>query len=247
MQERFQRTQLLFGEEAMERLGHSRVAVFGIGGVGGHAVEVLARSGIGAIDIFDNDSVNVTNINRQIIALDSTVGRLKVDVAEERIRDINPDCIVGKHAVFYLPANAGEFDLTVYDYVLDCVDTVAAKIELARRCWEARVPLISCMGAANKMEATAFRVTDIYKTKMDPLAKAMRKKLREIGVKRLKVVCSEEQPVRPLGKQHDCEEVGCQTAPRHRPTPASNAFVPAAAGLIMGGEVVRALCLSVQE
>jgi tRNA A37 threonylcarbamoyladenosine dehydratase len=228
----FQRTEMLIGGEAIAKLRASRVAVFGVGGVGGYVVEVLARSGVGSIDIFDNDRVSITNINRQIIALHSTLSRLKVDVARERILDINPDCIVTTHPVFYLPEDthvsdlpniSGFVDLSVYDYVVDCIDTVTAKIDLARRCYEMGIASISSMGAANKMDATAFRVTDLFKTSVDPLAKIMRKKLRSMGVDRLKVVYSEEIPA-------------IKTT-----IPSSNAFVPAACGIVVGSEVVKDL------
>lgn len=237
----FQRTRMLLGDDAVERLRHSHIAVFGVGGVGGHVVEVLARSGVGSIDIIDNDRVNITNINRQIIALHSTVGRMKVDVAEERIRDINPECRVTKHPTFYLPANADGFDLTEYDYVVDCIDTVSAKIELVRRCHALGVPILSCMGAANKMDATAFRIADISKTNMDPLAKVIRKKLRKIGIDHLKVVFSEEQPMKPRNQSTDTDNPDGVDEPAVRPVPASNAFVPATAGLIAGGEVIKDL------
>ena len=223
---------MLLGSEAMDRLAKSRVAVFGVGGVGGYVVEVLARSGVGAIDIVDNDRVCVTNINRQIIALLSTIGRYKVDVAEERIHDINSQCVVTKYQQFYLPENADTIDLSQFDYVVDCVDTVTAKLEIIRRCKRLDVPLISSMGAANKLDATAFRVADIDKTAVDPLAKIIRKKLRKEGIAGVKVVYSEEEPIKPL----------YTTEATERPVPASNAFVPAAAGLIIGGEVVKDLC-----
>ena len=248
MQNQFSRTQLLLGREAMEKLANSRVAVFGIGGVGGYTVEVLARSGVGALDLIDDDRVCMTNINRQIYALLSTIGKYKVDVAEERIHDINRKCIVRKYQMFYLPENADDFDLSQYDYVVDCIDTVTAKLELIRRCHHLGVPLISCMGAANKMDATAFRVADISKTQMDPLAKVIRKKLRKGGIKGLKVVYSEEMPMTPIEdaeiscKFHCiCPEKDMRKCLEKRTIPASNAFVPAAAGLIVGGEVVKDL------
>lgn len=248
MQNQFSRTQLLFGKAAINTLMGSRVAVFGIGGVGGYVVEVLARSGVGEMDIFDDDRVCLTNVNRQIYALISTVGQHKVDVAEKRIHDINPRCIVNKYQMFYLPSNADEIDLSVYDYVVDCIDTVSAKIELVKRCHKLHIPIISCMGAANKIDATAFRVADIKKTKMDPLAKVIRKKLKELHIPKLKVVYSEEQPLKPF----DDAEISCRfhcicpnkdmrKCTDRRNIPASNAFVPAAAGLIVGGEVVKDL------
>lgn len=248
MQNQFSRTQLLFGKPAIDTLNGSRVAVFGIGGVGGYVVEVLARSGVGELDLFDDDRVCLTNVNRQIYALISTVGKHKVDVAAERIHDINPRCIVHKYQMFYLPANADDIDLSKFDYVVDCVDTVKAKLELIRRCHELHIPLISCMGAANKLDPTAFRVADINKTRMDPLAKVIRKKLRHTDIKHLKVVYSEEEPL----KQIDDDTISCRfhcicpnkdmrKCTDRRDIPASDAFVPAAAGLIVGGEVVKDL------
>ena len=223
----FNRTTALFGEQAMKLLYGSRVAVFGVGGVGGYAPEVLARSGIGQIDIFDSDKVSVTNINRQLYALTSTIGRYKVDVAKVRIQDINPGCIVHEHKIFYLPENADSISLEGYDYIVDCIDTVVAKVELISRCHRMGIPIISSMGAANKLDPTAFKVTDISATKMDPLAKVIRKRLRKLNIDHLKVVYSEEAPLKPIE--------GILT----ERIPASNAFVPAAAGLIIGGEVVK--------
>ncbi len=245
MQDQFSRTRMLFGASAVNALQASRVAVFGIGGVGGHAAEVLARSGLGAIDLIDNDKVSLTNINRQIYALHSTLGKYKVDVAEERIKDINPNCKVTKHCMFYLPENADSIDLSVYDYVVDCIDTVTAKIELIRRCAELGVPIICCMGAANKLDPSAFRITDINKTNTDPIAKIIRKRLRKLGISSLKCVYSEEQPLKPTGSNEsepctDNFDVSDETIQK-RNIPASNAFVPAAAGLIAGGEVVKEL------
>lgn len=223
IQDQFSRTRLLLGEEALERLHRARVIVFGVGGVGGYAVEVLARSGVGTLALVDNDRVSLTNLNRQLIALHSTLDRLKVDVFEERILDINPACKVEKFPMFYLPENADEIDLTRYDYVIDCIDTVKAKLELIRRCHRLGVPVISSMGAANKLDPTAFRVSDISKTSMDPLAKVLRKTLRKEGILHFKVVYSEEQPQQQAALLASC------------------AFVPAAAGLIIGGEVVKDL------
>ena len=221
----------------MARLSGCYVAVFGVGGVGGYAVEVLARSGVGAITLIDNDCVSISNINRQIIALLSTVGRPKVEVARERILDINPECKVTTLQQFYLPENADEIDLTTFDYVVDCIDTVKAKLELIRRCRSLNVPIICSMGAANKMDATAFRVADIDKTSVDPLAKIIRKKLRKEGIQGVKVVYSEEEPLLPAEPTEEAIPEGRHTIP------ASNAFVPAAAGLIIGGEVVKDLIL----
>lgn len=228
----FQRTAMLLGNEAIETLARCRVAVFGVGGVGGYAVEVLARSGVGAIDLYDSDVVAPSNINRQIIATMSTTGRYKVDVAAQRIHDINPACKVQGFKMFYVVANANEVDLSQYDYVVDCIDTVSAKMELVRRCTALGVPIISSMGAANKLDATAFRVADISETDVDPLARIMRKKLRKEGIEHFKCVFSKEQPREPLTA---CEPQG------KRPTPASNAWVPAAAGIVLGGEVVQDL------
>lgn len=231
---------MLIGQKSIDTLSNAHVAVFGVGGVGGYAVEVLARSGIGSIDLIDNDQVSLSNINRQILALRSTMGQMKVDVAERRIHDINPDCKVTKHAMFYLPENADEIDLSQFDYVIDCIDTITAKINLAQRCYELHVPIISSMGAANKMDPTAFKVVDIFQTEMDPIAKVMRKKFRKLGIDHLKVVYSTEQPVKP---QNTEGEYTADTEPQshRRSVPASNAFVPAAAGIIVGGEVVKDL------
>lgn len=240
----FSRTQLLFGREALERLAKAKVAVFGVGGVGGYAVEVLARSGVGTLALVDNDCVSLSNLNRQLIALHSTVGHLKVDVFAERIHDINPDCIVRKFPMFYLPENADEIALTDYDYVIDCIDTVKAKLELIRRCHRLDIPIISSMGAANKLDPTAFRVSDISKTSMDPLAKVLRKTLRKEGILHFKVVYSEEEPRQPIIEDEESRrEAEALAANGRRSLPASCAFVPAAAGLIIGGEVVKELAL----
>lgn len=224
----FQRTEMLLGKDAINKLAECRVAVFGVGGVGGYAVEILARSGVGAIDLYDNDVVNTTNINRQIIATTRTLGRYKVDVAVERIADINPTCKARGFKMFYVVANADEVDLSQYDYVIDCIDTVSAKMELVRRCTRLGVPIICSMGAANKLDASAFRVADISETDVDPLARIMRKKLRKEGIEHFKCVFSMEKPLKPLADSDD----------GNRPVPASNAWVPAAAGIILGGEVV---------
>lgn len=247
----FDRTRMLVGSEAMDRLASSSVIVFGVGGVGGYVVEVLARSGVGAITVVDADCVCATNINRQIAALRSTVGMPKVEVIKRRVADINPDCKVEALKMFYLPENADQIDLARYDYVVDCIDTMKAKLELIYRCHEARVPIICSMGAANKLDPTAFRVADITKTKMDPLARTIRKKLRERGISHLKVVYSEEQPIAPKVDdfvasecqfQSVCPEAtDCGKTSSRRTVPASNAFVPAAAGLVVGGEVVKDL------
>ena len=248
MQNQFSRTQLLLGKPAMDTLAAARVAVFGCGGVGGYAIEVLARSGVGAIDLFDDDRVCLTNVNRQIFATISTIGKHKVDVAEARIHDINPRCLVRTHKMFYLVSNADEVDLSVYDYVVDCIDTVSAKMELIRRCHRLNIPIIVCMGAANKLDPTAFRVVDITKTIMDPLAKVIRKRLRREGINHFKCVYSPETPIEPFDDESIscrfhciCPDKDMRKCTDRRNIPASNAFVPAAAGLIVGGEVVKDL------
>ena len=234
----FSRTELLIGPEAMERLHRSRVAVFGVGGVGGYVVEALARSGVGTLDLIDNDVVTLTNLNRQIIATHATLGMRKVDAAAERVRDICPETQVHRHNCFFLPENADSFDFTQYDYVVDAVDTVSAKIEIVLRAQAANVPVISSMGAGNKLDPSRFRVADIYQTKVCPLARAMRNLLKRKGVKKLKVVYSEEEALKPLGEVEDAQA-------GRRATPGSMAFVPAAAGLILAGEVVRDLIAEV--
>ncbi|MBR2941946.1 MAG: tRNA threonylcarbamoyladenosine dehydratase [Clostridia bacterium] len=227
------RLELMIGGEAVARLKNAHVAVFGVGGVGGYTVEALARSGVGALTLVDDDTVNLTNLNRQIIALHSTLGQYKVDAAKARILDINPDCRVNALKTFFLPENADAFDFAQYDYVVDAIDTVSGKIELAVRCQAAGVPLISCMGAGNKLDPTAFVVTDISKTSVCPLARVMRRELRKRGVERLKVVYSTEPAREQMGAM-EASEAGAR-----RSVPASNAFVPAAAGLIAAGEVIR--------
>lgn len=227
------RLELMLGAEAVSRLKAAHVAVFGVGGVGGYVVEALARSGIGAIDLIDDDTVNLTNLNRQIIALHSTLGQHKVDAAKSRILDINPACRVQAHRMFFLPENADAFDFAQYDYVVDAIDTVSGKIELAVRCSAANVPLISCMGAGNKLDPTAFVVTDISKTSVCPLARVMRRELKKRGIAHLKVVYSTE-PAQPQKGAPDADEPGVR-----RSVPASNAFVPAVAGLIAAGEVIK--------
>lgn len=244
----FSRTELLLGKEGMERLKNARVAVFGVGGVGGYVCEALVRSGVGSFDLIDDDKVCLTNLNRQIIATRSTVGKYKVDVMKERMLDINPDVQVETYKCFFLPENADDFPFAEYDYVVDAVDTVTAKIELVMKCQSMGVPIISSMGAGNKLNASAFQVADIYKTKMCPLAKVMRRELKKRGVKKLKVVYSEEKPTRPIedmaiscrthcicppGAAHKCTE--------RRDIPGSVAFVPSVAGLIVAGEVVKDL------
>lgn len=242
MQNQFSRTQLLLGKPAIDTLKGSRVAVFGVGGVGGYVVEVLARSGVGAIDIIDNDTVCITNVNRQLLTTTKNVGKNKVDVAEERIHDINPDCIVRKYQTFYLPETADQFDFSIYDYVVDCIDTVKAKIDLVYRCHEVKTPLLSCMGAAFKLDPTQFRVTDLFKTINDPLAKVIRKKLRKSNIKHLKVVYSPEEPLTSIEfPEESTSSTGTTEDNSTRSIPSSNAWVPAAAGLIAGGEVVKDL------
>lgn len=240
MSEQFSRTELLLGAEAIEKLGNSRVAVFGVGGVGGYVCEALARSGVGAIDLIDDDKVCMSNINRQIIATTKTIGRYKTEVMQERIQDINPDARVITHNCFFLPENASSFPFKEYDYVVDAVDTVTAKIELIMKCKENDVPVISSMGAGNKLDASAFRVADIYNTKVCPLAKVMRRELKKRGVEKLKVVYSEEMPIKPdnNGKEDNTEDMDNRSAVR-RSIPGSVAFVPSVAGLIIAGEVVK--------
>lgn len=248
MLNQFSRTELLFGKEAMNKLQNSRVAVFGIGGVGGYVCEALVRSGVYHFDLIDDDQVCLTNLNRQIIATHKTVGQYKVDVMRERILEINPDADVSVHKCFFLPENADEFPFEEYDYVVDAVDTVTAKIELVMKAQEKGVPIISSMGAGNKLDPSAFKVADIYKTRVDPLARVMRREMKKRGVKKLKVVYSEEDPKRPIedmavscrnncicppGAQHKCTE--------RRDIPGSTAFVPSVAGLIIAGEVIKDL------
>ena len=234
MSERFSRTQLLFGDEAMDILASSRVAVFGIGGVGGYTVEALARSGVGALDLVDDDKVCITNINRQIIALNSTIGMYKVDAAAERIHEINPDCNVTCHRMFYMPDTADKLDFSQYDYIVDAIDTVTGKIEIIMQAKSKGVPVISSMGAGNKLDPTAFEVSDIYKTSVCPLAKVMRYQLKRRNVKNLKVVYSKEEPLRSL------EDMTISDGHR-RAIPGSVAFSPSVAGLIIAGEVINDL------
>lgn len=242
----FSRTELLLGADGMEKLKNARVAVFGVGGVGGYAVEALARSGIGALDLIDDDRVCLTNINRQIIATRSTVGQYKVDVAEARVKDINPKCAVRTYKTFYTPQTAGEFDFTQYDYVIDAIDTVTGKIALVMQAQEAGTPIISSMGAGNKLDPTAFEVADIYSTTICPLARIMRKELRKRGVKSLKVIYSKEEALTPIvtddnscAKHCICPKDAQRTCTVRRQIPGSTAFVPSVAGLIIGGEVVK--------
>ncbi|MBQ8614271.1 MAG: tRNA threonylcarbamoyladenosine dehydratase [Ruminiclostridium sp.] len=233
MDERFSRAELMFGSEAMKKLKNARVAVFGIGGVGGYTAEALARSGIGTLELIDNDDVSVSNINRQIYALDSTVGKLKVEAAKARVHDICPDTVVNTHACFFMPETADSFDFSVYDYVVDAIDTVTGKLEIIKRAKAAGVPVITAMGAGNKLDPTLFRVADISKTKVCPLARVMRYELKKLGIKGVKAVYSEEEPIKP-----DVNPDDPQSAVR-RSIPASNSFVPPVAGLIMAGEVIK--------
>lgn len=249
MLNQFSRTELLLGREAMTKLQNSRVAVFGIGGVGGYVCEALVRSGVGAFDLIDDDKVCLTNLNRQIIATRKTVGQYKTQVMKERILDINPDARVMVHNCFFLPENADDFPFEEYDYVVDAVDTVTAKIALVMKAKEHNVPIISSMGAGNKLDGSRFKVADIYKTKVCPLAKVMRHELKKRGVKKLKVVYSEETPIRPIEDMAISCESNCICPPGaahkctdRRAIPGSVAFVPSVAGLIIAGEVVKDLC-----
>lgn len=248
MLNQFSRTELLIGKAAMDKLAKSRVAVFGIGGVGGYVVEALVRSGLGAIDLIDDDKVCLTNINRQIFATRKTVGQYKVDVAAERIADINPDVSVSIYKTFYTPETSEQFDFTQYDYVVDAIDTVTGKIELVVNANKAGVPIISSMGAGNKLDATAFEVADIYKTSVCPLARVMRRELKSRGIKHLKVVYSKEQPLTPIEDMAISCKAHCICPPgtarkctQRRQVPGSIAFVPSAAGLIIAGEVIKNL------
>lgn len=240
MIDQFSRTQAMFGTQGMERLFHARVAVFGVGGVGGYAVEALARSGVGTLDLIDDDKVCLTNLNRQIIATHETIGQYKVDAFAKRIASINPDAVVHAHRVFVDARTIEQFDFSLYDYVIDAIDTVSAKVELAARAQAAGTPIISSMGAGGKFDATAFRVADLYKTSVCPLARAMRTLCRKRGVRHLKVVYSTEAPHTTLaasGGELDTARQG----PGKRGIPGSNAFVPPVAGLILAGEVIRDL------
>ena len=248
MLNQFSRTQLLIGTEGMNKLEKSRIAIFGIGGVGGHTVEALVRSGVGAFDIIDDDKVCLTNLNRQLIATRKTVGKYKVDVMKERVLEINPNAKVSTYKCFYLPENAREFDFSNYDYVVDAVDTVTAKIDIIIRAKGLGVPVISCMGAGNRLDASKVTVTDIYKTQMDPLSRVMRRELKKRDVKSLKVIYSTEKPIRPLEDMaHSCrsncicpKDVQRKCIDR-RDIPGSTSFVPTVAGLIIASEVVRDL------
>lgn len=234
IKELFVRTEMLFGEEAMKKFASSRIAVFGIGGVGGHAAEALVRSGIGNIELIDADTVCQSNINRQLFATTKNIGRLKTEAAKERLLEINPEINITVKSIFYLPENADEFDFTQYDYIIDAVDTVAAKLSLAQKAQLAGTPIISSMGAGNKLDPTLFEVADIYKTSVCPLAKVMRTECRKRGIKKLKCVYSKEIPMKP-------KEVFSEEKSTRRQTPGSVAFVPSVAGLIIAGEVLKDL------
>ena len=244
MSEQFIRTELLFGSEAIEKLNEAHVAVFGVGGVGGFVVEALARSGVGKFDLIDNDTVCLSNINRQIIATHRTIDQYKVDVMKERILDINPNAEVNVYKCFYLPETADQFDFKKYDYIVDAIDTITAKIDIIIRAQEVGVPIMSSMGAGNKLDPTQFEITDIYKTSICPLAKVMRRELKARGVKKLKVVYSKEVARKPIDL--DKQEVRTKVDPDHviirkKQTPGSTAFVPSVAGLIIAGEVIKDL------
>lgn len=244
MQNQFIRTEMLLGSDNMEKLRNSHVIVFGIGGVGGYVVEALARSGVGTLTLVDNDVVAESNINRQIIATVKTIGRAKVEAAKERVLEINPEAVVNTRQMFYLPETAGQFDFTRYDYVVDAIDTVSGKIALVVEAKKCGVPVISSMGAGNKLEPSAFEVADIYKTSVCPLAKVMRRELKKRGVRDLKVVYSREEPLTPQrGRADASHEDGseAENAEGKRRTPGSVAFVPSVAGLIIAGEVVKDL------
>ena len=231
----FSRTQLLLGEETTRRLKQSRVAVFGIGGVGGHAVDALARAGVGTLDLIDSDTVSITNINRQLLAAHSTVGRLKVEVAKERILDIYPDAVVNTYPIFYTPETADQFDFTQYDYIVDAIDTVTGKLCLAQRAFAVGTPIISCMGAGNKLDGTAFRVADISKTTICPLARVMRKELKKRGISHMKVVYSLEEARTPVGAEEEMAATG------KRQIPGSAPYIPGIAGMLLAGEVIKDL------
>jgi len=246
MLDQFSRTQLLYGAEAMEKLASARVAVFGIGGVGGYVVEALARSGVGALDLIDNDEVCASNLNRQIIATTKTIGRYKVDVAEERIHDINPDCRVRTYKTFFLPETKDQFNFSDYDYVVDAIDTVTGKLTIIEMAKEANIPVISSMGAGNKINPAMFEVADIYETSICPLAKVMRHECKKRGIRDLKVVYSKEKPIQPQAdtskSENDNNTVSQETTGRdskRRAIPGSTAFVPSVVGLIIAGEIIN--------
>ena len=233
MKEQFLRTGMLLGQDAVTRLQNARVAVFGLGGVGGYTVEALARAGLGQLDLIDNDTISLSNVNRQLLATHSTLGMDKTEAARLRVLDINPDCIVRTHKVFYTPDTADSFDFTQYDYIVDAIDTVTGKLQLVQRATEAGTPIICCMGTGNKLDASAFQVADISKTSMCPLARIMRKELGKRGIKHLKVVYSQEEALSPTGWEEEAAAIG------KRQIPGSVSFVPGAAGLILAGEVIK--------
>lgn len=246
MLNQFSRTELLYGKDAMEKLAQARVAVFGVGGVGGYTVEALVRSGIGAIDLIDDDKVCLTNINRQIYATRKTVGKYKVDVAAERIAEINPDAVVRTYKTFYMPETSSQFDFTQYDYIVDAIDTVKGKIELVMNAAKAGTPIISSMGAGNKIDPSAFEVSDIFKTSVCPLARVMRTELKKRGIKKLKVVYSKEKPIAPVDDMAISCRTNCICPPgtarkctQRRQVPGSTAFVPSVVGLIIAGEIIN--------
>ena len=241
MADQFSRTELLVGAEGIKKIKNSRVAVFGIGGVGGYVVEALARSGVGTLDLIDNDKVCLTNLNRQIIATHSTIGEYKVDVAKQRVLDINPEAVVNTYKTFFMPETAEEFNFYAYDYVVDAIDTVTGKIQLVMQADRAHTPIISCMGAGNKMDPAAFKVADICKTSVCPLAKVMRRELKKRGIKKLKVVYSEETPIVSPSNDIVLEMNDQSDTNKKRSIPGSNAFVPSVAGLILAGEVINDL------
>lgn len=232
MSEIFKRTEMLIGSDALKKLGASAVAVFGVGGVGGGAVEALARGGVGRIDLIDNDTVSESNINRQLIATHSTVGTLKTEAAKARILEINPNCKVNTFNTFILPENIDSFDFSVYDYVIDAIDTVSGKIAIIERCNKDKIPVISSMGTGNKLDPTRFEITDIYKTSVCPLARVMRTEMKKRGIKKLKVLYSKEEPIKPAV---------ADTTERGKAVPGSISFVPPVAGMIIGGEVIKEL------
>ena len=235
MKEELLRTAMLLGEEAVDKLQKARVAVFGIGGVGGYTLEALARAGVGQLDLIDSDTVSRSNINRQILATQSTVGMPKVEAGKRRVLDINPDCVVRTWEIFYTPETADQFDFTQYDYIVDAIDTVTGKLMLIQRSHECGTPIISCMGTGNKLDASAFEVSDISKTTMCPLARIVRKELGKRGIKHLKVVYSKEEALSPTGWEEEAKALG------KRQIPGSVSFVPGAAGLILAGEVIKDL------
>ena len=242
MSDQFIRTRMLIGDDPIQRLKQAKIAVFGVGGVGGFCVEALARSGVGALDLYDDDTVSESNLNRQLAALHSTIGQPKAEVIARRVKDINPECAVRAIRMFYLPENADTVDFEQYDYVIDCIDTVTAKLDLVQRCTALQVPIISAMGSGNKLDPSAFVVTDITKTEGCPLARIMRKELRKRGVNHLKVVYSKELPLSPIQPAQAEVPEGTDTRPgttARKDTPGSISFVPAAAGLLLASAVVR--------